>query len=465
MRILLLSNSPVATVAYGVQTGLLARQLQANGHDVAIQTFAGHRSTTLDWHGIPVYPSSDTHRNHLFGLDLTSHFMAEHKADLLLTLTDAWCFNPMLLVKYHVAHWMPIDSAALGDPDISTLRASGAIPIAMSRHGETLLNQAGYAALYAPHGIDTDLYCPPEDRDAHRRSVGIDDDEFIVISANANMDLYRKAWPVNMAGFARFHARHPKSRLLCHTPDDGRPTGLNLGRWAKRLGIFDAVEFCDPERYRTGDYTQEYLARVFYPVGDCYLGATRAEGFGVTLVEAAACGVPTIATNFGPMRETAAAGILVEGEPFESPLHTDWWVTPSMEGIDQALEFYWQMREQGELPKLRARARAHARHYDHRLVYKRDWVSVLDEIERRIDGPTLAEKAEAHDTARTEFLAKAEARNRLLDAGQDAGDAILGEREAWAAYRDTMPTRRYADPADVVAGPDQSTPTTDGGLP
>lgn len=470
MRILGLSNMPDSGLGYGEQIGQFARQAQAHGHDMALQAFYGHNHSIVNWRGIPVYPASSLRFNHMFGLDLTPLYMDLHKADLLLTLTDAWVFNPAILSRMHVAHWMPVDSLSLGDPDISTLRASGAIPVAMSRIGQEVLQRAGFPALYAPHGIDTDLFSPPEERGEDRyelrRSFGIEDDEFIVLDANANMDLHRKAWPLKLAAFANFHARHPRSRYLCHTPDDGRPSGLNLARWARRLGIADCVEFCEDDRLKAGLYSPEYLARVFYPLGDCYLSPSRAEGFGLTLVEAAACGDPTIATNFGAMKETGAAGILVDGTPFESPMHTDWWLSPSVEGIDEALEFYWQMKEQGELPKLRAKAREHALQYDQRRVFTEFWVDVLAEIEQRIDGKPVGVLAAEHGEAMKALLAAVEARHRAIDGGMTPDDLVYQERDAWFAYRDSMPTRRVENRSDYIAGDEHKAgPRSASGLP
>lgn len=458
MRILILSNAPWSGSGYGQQSAQLAKNLTENGHQVAIQAFYGINGTVTRWtEDIPVYPASTMHKNRFFGLDLTPYYMEDFKADLLLTLSDAWCFDPARLAKYHVAHWMPVDSMDLGDPDRATLRESGAIPVAMSRHGQDVLTRGGYPALYAPHGVDSMVFCPHEQRDQLRSAVGIDPDEFIIVMNSANMDLFRKAFVEQMTAFARFNKRHPKSRLLMHCLPDGRPAGMNLGRWARKLGIFDAVEFADDGRYIAGGYDPEYLGSVFYPVGDIISGCSRAEGFGLPLVEAALCGTPTVATNFSAMRETGAGGVLVNGEPFGSPLHTDFWLTPSVQGIEDAYEFYWQARENGDMPKLRAKAREFAMRYDDKKVFAEHWVPVLNQIEQLIDKPTrYAQTATYLAASKRVFNATVEW-HEFLDRGdkneQEAAGIFAEQRNAWNAFKD-LPEQPQWNGLDAADGPD-----------
>jgi hypothetical protein len=470
---LILSNAPQEPCGYGQQAGLLALRMKAAGYPVAIQAFHGQHGSVAEWNGITVYPASYSSRSRHFGLDLTAEYMTDCKADLLLTLTDAWVFDPTKLAKFHVAHWLPIDAAMpgcepwtqVGDPDLSTLSVSGAIPVAMSRFGQQQLQAAGYPALYAPHGVDCQVFAPRDDADTIRSAFGFGD-EFVVVMNAANVDLYRKAFIPQFLAFSKFHERHPNSRLLCWTLPDGRPQGLNLGRWAKRLGIFDAIEFPpSEERYIAGGYSPQWLASCLYPLGNVFLGATRAEGFGIPIVEAAACGLPTIATDFSAMTETGAGGVLVPGHPFETPLHNAFWATPSIAHIEAALERLWQAREDGELPAWRARARQHALTYDCDRVFGEYWVPALAEIGHRIDGPTVAERADAHGRALTEFIARSEDVWREIDRldaepegyhpNRMSVELRQAERAAWNTYRDTKPAASATEVHLPGTGQDQ----------
>lgn len=102
-------------------------------------------------------------------------------------------------------------------------------------------------------------------------------------------------------------------RIVCHHTDarlvilGTGPLRGDLETLAKKLGVNEQVEF-------RGFHPEPWL---LFAEADCYVLGSRWEGFGHTLVEAMAAGVPVIATNcnFGP-REVISdgAGILVEPE-------------------------------------------------------------------------------------------------------------------------------------------------------
>lgn len=80
----------------------------------------------------------------------------------------------------------------------------------------------------------------------------------------------------------------------------GGPQRARLGRLAHALGIAKQVEFCGvvpPER-----------APAFYAGCDALVCASRVETFGVTLIEALACGVPVLATRCGGPEDIVRPG-------------------------------------------------------------------------------------------------------------------------------------------------------------
>lgn len=64
---------------------------------------------------------------------------------------------------------------------------------------------------------------------------------------------------------------------------------------AKKLGIEDKVKYLG--------YINKYKKQ-FYDGLDLFVSPSKAEALGMTLVEAQACGVPVIGSNFGPIKET-----------------------------------------------------------------------------------------------------------------------------------------------------------------
>jgi hypothetical protein len=148
--------------------------------------------------------------------DILPGYYGHHKADLLITLMDAWVLNPAGLAGMHVAHWLPVDAASsatgisphLGSMDRRVLEDGGGRPIAMSRFGQARFAAEGIEAFYVPHGIDFSVF-RPQDRTALRERHGISESTYIVGVNAANNDAIRKAAPEMMLAFAKFHAAHP----------------------------------------------------------------------------------------------------------------------------------------------------------------------------------------------------------------------------------------------------------------
>ena len=83
------------------------------------------------------------------------------------------------------------------------------------------------------------------------------------------------------------------------------------------------------------------------------LAATYAEGFGLPIVEAMACGTPVITTRCSSMEELNPDGIQVDGEPFWNGVHRGWWIRPSVSGMVAALEQAYERRSDVDPVKLR----------------------------------------------------------------------------------------------------------------
>jgi glycosyltransferase involved in cell wall biosynthesis len=282
-KILLHGNAPFVPSGYGGQFALLAPRLASLGHEVAISAFCGISGTAVQWEGIPVYPGG----MNPYGADVIAGHARDFGADLVITLMDIWGLGQQgwdALASLNAASWMPIDCDPLSVLDTEALAASKVRPIAMSQFGRQLLGLGGFDPLYVPHGIDTSVFCP-QDKGECRDLLNVPREAFVVGINAANADV-RKAFPEQFAAFAILHNRHPDSILLVHTFPHG--PGMDLGRLAMRLGIQHAIRFSDAHKYATGGYTAADLA-AWYSTLDVYSGATRAEGFGLPVLEAQAC--------------------------------------------------------------------------------------------------------------------------------------------------------------------------------
>ncbi|HTQ88665.1 MAG TPA: glycosyltransferase [Streptosporangiaceae bacterium] len=352
-------------------------RLAALGHEVVISAPYSFGGAPLDWGGHVVEGAVRDQ----CGNDILGARYDFHQADLLITLCDPFGLNGCAkdLASRNVAMWFPIDCDPMGELDVTVLRDSQAIPIAMSEFGQRVLRGEGAdASLRVPHGVDTVLFHPGDQAD-YRGPAEIGEDTFVIGICAMNRDHIRKGWHEQILAFARFHEKHPDSVLSLHTAAVN-PQGLNLAGMCARLGITDAVRFPDDYAFATGLIGREQLA-TWYRGLDILSNCSYGEGFGIPLIEAQASGIPVVCTDASAMPELCGAGWLVSGTPFWAPGPGSWWVRPDVDDIVDAYEAAWQAKQDGTLPKLRAREFA--------LLYEADrvlmefWVPALAAIAGR----------------------------------------------------------------------------------
>ena len=277
------------------------------GHEVVLSSFWGLSGCVTQWNGITVLPG--------FGGAYCSPSLQQHakhvQPDLVLTLGDVWVLDPNVTKELPVAHWLPSDCRPMSTADRQVIEASGPQLIAMSRFGQARFAAEGIPAHYVPHGLDFSVWKPAEDRAALREARGIDPAAYIIGVNAANNDAIRKAAPEMMLAFAKFHSAHPDAILALHTGVhcDG---GQDLEVVAENLGITDRVMVVDQYRYTAGLITESDLATGI-PRSTCLFAATYAEGFGLPIVEAMACGTPVITTKCSSMEELNPDGLQVDG--------------------------------------------------------------------------------------------------------------------------------------------------------
>jgi glycosyltransferase involved in cell wall biosynthesis len=322
------------------------------------------------WDGIPILPNGyDPYGNDILGAHAKSV-----GADLVLTIMDAWVIDPMQTQGLKVANWIPIDCSPLSVMDKRYLQSSGSIPVAMSKFGKRMLEDADFAALYVPHMIDVSVFSPPDSRTRIRSELGIPEDAFVIAMNAANKDAVRKSFPEQFLAFSRFSAKHSDALLLVHSVVQA-PQALNLMDIANALGIRDRIRFSDQYGIITGRIQPQNIAAL-YGAADVLSSASHAEGFGLPIVEAQACGTPVITTDFSSMPELTGAGWSVQGEPFWNAAHQSWWCKPHVSEIEAAYENAYS-----EAASLRDAAREFALNYSVGKVMAEYWVPALREIE------------------------------------------------------------------------------------
>ena len=379
MRILIHSNAPWVPTGYGQQCAQLLPRLRDMGHQVAVSAFYGLSGAPIRWEGFTVYPAGQAD----YSPDVVVQHAQHMRADLLLTLMDFYRLAPAAdgLARIRTAAWLPNDCRPLSKADEAVLRRSRAFPIAMSRFGLQNLIEAGFGdAGYVPHGIDTTVFTPPEDRAALREEIGVAG-RFVIGICAANRDAIRKGFPEQFQAFAKFRKRHPEALLMLHSVDRS-PGGYDLEQMVNDMGIADAVMLSDRYAQVAGHMVPQMMA-AWYGALDVLSNCSYGEGFGIPIVEAQACGTPVVVTDAAAMTELRGSGWKVTGRDFWNAVHRAWWIRPDVDAIVRGYERAYRVTAGSEAfsAGFRDTTRKFALDYDAGEVARLCWQPLLKQLE------------------------------------------------------------------------------------
>ncbi len=163
---------------------------------------------------------------------------------------------------------------------------------------------AGYLdrpATVVMHGVDTKVFQPPADRAALRRDLGLDPDAVLIgcfgrVRAQKGVDLLVRAG-------LRLLPDRPRVQIVFTgriTPDN-RAFADGLSAEIAAAGLEDRIRFL-------GELPWDQVVR-HYQALDLFAAPARWEGFGLTPLEAMACGVPTVASRVGAYETLIRDGV------------------------------------------------------------------------------------------------------------------------------------------------------------
>jgi mannosyltransferase len=169
--------------------------------------------------------------------------------------------------------------------------------IATSAKGAAYLD---VPATVVHHGIDPAQFHPAADKTAIRAQLGLPNGRLIGcfgrVRAQKGTDVFVDAMLVNAD-------KHPDitGLILGRATKDHTALEQNLKDKIAAVGLSDRIQFC-------GEVAVDAIPE-WYQVLDLLIAPQRWEGFGLTPLEAMACGVPVIATRVGAFEE-----LIVDGE-------------------------------------------------------------------------------------------------------------------------------------------------------
>jgi len=248
------------------------------------------------------------------GEDVAEQIFRSEKCDIYMTVADVWWYNRIDRMNFPWVAIATIDYERLPDFVVERLKRAFAV-IPPYRKAEKLLKKAGVETLPATYycGCDTNCYRPFSDEKAEilsslpkTRQSMFENAEFgITIVA---MNSRRKCFETMFEAVKIFQEQNPDitTAVWVHAMPNVT-TEYDLMKLAKAYGV--KVRFPDPFVYSYG-FDEEDMARI-YNASDCLLSLTGGESGNLVAVEAQACGVPVVATNYTINPEVCPRELLV----------------------------------------------------------------------------------------------------------------------------------------------------------
>lgn len=412
MKLLWISNAPWAPSGYGSQTRQAGTRIAKAGHELEFVANDGTRGDQ-QWNGLLVRGSSGTDR---YSRDSIREDVERSRADWVISLYDAWVYTAGMRDPFeglpHVAGWVPVDHFP-APQSLYPWLSNGHTAIAMSRFGYDRLTELSEAfgtigrqpfpVRYAPHAVD-DVFRPvPTD---FRDAIEVPADAFLVgiVAANTDSLTYdRKGFGDMAAALSVFMGRHSDAQVYLHTLQRNfQSIDLPALLQFKQVPV-DRIRWADQYSLKKHSITDEHMAQIYSSL-DLLLATSRGEGFGLPVIEAQACGVPVIASNWTAQAELVGdtwtpndlgsqehpSGWLVGVDPdYDGKQGADWG-KPRIASIIGALEAAYADWTAGRWEARRQAAVAKAAPYRADVVFDTYWRPILADMEAQLRPPNRA---------------------------------------------------------------------------
>lgn len=393
MKIFVTGAAPWVNSGYGKPWRYLFPRLHAAGHELAMAPFFGWRgnTSTIEIGGAPV--KFYTLARDQFFNDVIEHHVAEFGADVVITMQDVWTLTGWGNYNFRWCPNFPIDTQPVSGAILEAIEGCQT-PLVNTRWAQRELFQHGWMnARYVPYSIDTDIY-KPGSHQAARELMGIPEGAFVagMIAANSSYPS-RKSFPEVILAFRDWLAVGNDGFLYLHTTiTPKRKSGVQFVPLLQSLGIdWSTIDDPDPERRArakilfpsqhrmwSGAVDDTELAQLYQGL-DVLLSPSQAEGFGIPIIEAQACGIPVVTTNITSMPELTFAGLCLEPAQLMWEQQGGWRACASVGAITDALNWAAALTTE-EREMLSDTGVIGASDFDFDVCVERDWLPFLDEL-------------------------------------------------------------------------------------
>ena len=404
-RIVLFLDNPSIPTGYASTCRLTVKELRKRGYDCYAISFNGGAQVphVIEWYGTNILPNLALERNPNAGYgdaELVRQIARDYQPDVFFFHNDAYRYSYIKELPADILDrsifWLPFEGqgADVGGLEIFNRVAATRFvtAYALKKHRDAMPNKD---VGIIPHAVDLDAFGPTTDKAAAKRAKNLClDNKFVVCRVDRHQP--RKLWDLTIKAFARFAKGKDDVFLLakcdpqdCVMFNQSTKEGLDLNVLAKEEGLIQAKngDSVNPKGNIFFDnyfFSNEYMPRAFYHPSDVFLTTTSGEGFGLTIVEAMACGVPIICPDVPVLPEVVKdAGVYcrIEGQKWHNPLQLNHNIVSIDDVASKLEEHYLDWKSGGKkLAEISQKAIAIVQqHYHPKAVYD-EWDRVFQSI-------------------------------------------------------------------------------------
>lgn len=287
-----------------------------------------------------------------YSQDLIMPKIAQLKPEIFGILLDTFMCYPWLLnldfapVKSYF--YFPSDGGGGMPLNCEQILRKVDCPIAMSKYGQKQVKELyNIDTEYIPHAIEPDIYFPLNDQEKTelRGKWGLADKFVIGVVARAQP---RKMLDRTLYAFKKVAEKIPNAVLLFHCDRNDPANYFNFDVLINQLQLQNRVFFTGTSYINGFDYKK---MNEVYNVMDIFFLGTSGEGFGIPIIEAMACEIPVITTDYTTGPELVGdtnAGELIK---VKEEILGNWHVNRAIIDIDHGAELMIKMFENPELRK------------------------------------------------------------------------------------------------------------------
>jgi len=303
MKIAILSDSPMLPTGYSNQMKQLTQYLHNKGHE--IHYFANAYSGATLEHtkledgtdfNFKIYGDSE---NQYFANSLSPR-LKEIKPDKFIILLDTFMLFPWFLnvdtSPAETYFWFPSDGGGGLPRGCEKILQKIDNPIAMSEFAQKQVKEYhNLSVTHIPHGLNVNRFysLSINEKEEKRKQWGFQDKFVVGVVARNQL---RKNLDKTIKTIALLKDKIPNLVLFMHCdPNDRANQTYSLTNLIQRYGLENRVVFSGMKPYE--GFGWDKMNEV-YNLMDCFFLSTSGEGFGIPLIEAMACQIPVVATNY-----------------------------------------------------------------------------------------------------------------------------------------------------------------------